>query len=427
MNLPLILALALSLQQGPIPSVGERTAGWLYDLDAWLAALEREHYVFRERGLSDELLAAADGLRAHVEHYSDQRMLLEFQRLACLAGDGHTYVLPFAPRVEAAFLPLRFHFFADGLFVVDADAPLERCIGACVLALGDEPVEELESRLAAHVSRDNEHGIRWVGPLLLRAAGWLEAEANVKGATIPVRLRQMDGAEEVLALTARPEPPMAGIPKLAPSRLPGAPPPPLYLKDVGRAHWFEWLGDGSLYVQFNQVMDGPGQTIAQFAARLAQALDEHDPSQLVVDVRHNNGGNSGLLAPLLDQLKRFEREHPEGRLVVLMGRNTFSAAQIFLGQVDRETRAVFAGEPSSSRPNFVGEENEFVLPWSGALTSISNRYHETIPGDTRAFIEPRSFAREHPRALIPGRRRRARRHDEDAHAGLPGRGPSCSG
>lgn len=27
------------------------------------------------------------------------------------------------------------------------------------------------------------------------------------------------------------------------------------------------------------------------------------------------------------------------------------------------------------------------LPWSGAIASISNRYHEGIPGDTRQWIE----------------------------------------
>jgi hypothetical protein len=69
-------------------------------------------------------------------------------------------------------------------------------------------------------------------------------------------------------------------------------------------------------------------------------------------------------------------------------RYTFSAAQIFIAQVNRHTRTVFAGEPSSSKPNFVGEENQIVLPWSGAIGSISNRYHESIPGDNRSWIEP---------------------------------------
>ena len=35
-----------------------------------------------------------------------------------------------------------------------------------------------------------------------------------------------------------------------------------------------------------------------------------------------------------------------------------------------------------------GEENGITLPWSRASGSISNRYHESIPGDRRVGIEP---------------------------------------
>jgi hypothetical protein len=56
--------------------------------------------------------------------------------------------------------------------------------------------------------------------------------------------------------------------------------------------------------------------------------------------------------------------------------------------MDHETKAVFGGEPSASKPNFVGEDNARELPWSRLLASISNRYHESIPGDTREWIEP---------------------------------------
>ena len=85
---------------------------------------------------------------------------------------------------------------------------------------------------------------------------------------------------------------------------------------------------------------------------------------------------------------QYETSNPKGQIYVLMGRNTFSAAQFFLGLMDAQTKAIFAGEPSSSRPNFVGEESQVVLPWSGAMGSISDRYHETIPGDTREWIKP---------------------------------------
>src|SRR5258706_15026175 len=89
----------------------ERVAGWSSALDHWLAALEREHYVCRAHGVPDALLERADWLREELPRLSDARTLIEFQRLASLAGDGHTYVLPFSPRSATTALPLRFYFF----------------------------------------------------------------------------------------------------------------------------------------------------------------------------------------------------------------------------------------------------------------------------------------------------------------------------
>lgn len=366
----------------------ERFDGWSADLDHWLAAVEREHFLFRGKELPEPLFARADWLREHLPELSDPRVLLEFQRLAALAGDGHTYMLPFATRFETTALPLSFHFFADGLFVIDAGPGFERWIGSQVLAFGKTGTDEVVARLADYVSRDNVHGIRWIGPTFLRLTGTLEAVAEgVAPARVPLTLRTPGGEPaEVVFTPARAEP-SGGIPKLFPSRLPGAPPPPLYLADVPRQHWLRALDERTLYVQFNQVTGAPEGTLAEFAERLGSALTAESIVRLVVDVRHNNGGDATLLPPLLRVLKEFERR-PRAELVVLMGRNTFSAAQIFLAQVDRDTAALFAGEPSSSRPNFVGEENAVVLPWSGARGSISNRYHETIPGDTREWIAP---------------------------------------
>ncbi|MBI2928607.1 MAG: hypothetical protein HYY24_23305 [Verrucomicrobia bacterium] len=51
-------------------------------------------------------------------------------------------------------------------------------------------------------------------------------------------------------------------------------------------------------------------------------------------------------------------------------------------------KAVFAREPSGAKPNFVGGENPVKLPRSGAVANIANHHHETIPGDTREWIEP---------------------------------------
>ena len=148
------------------------------------------------------------------------------------------------------------------------------------------------------------------------------------------------------------------------------------------------VAPGTLYVQFNQVMDESNHTLKQAGSELDSALSNSSTTKLILDVRHNNGGNSYLYPPIIDALTKWEAANPKGKLYVLTGRNTFSAAQNFISQLDKLTRAIFVGEPSSSKPNFVGEENDIQLPWSGAIASISNRFHENIPGDKRGWIEP---------------------------------------
>ena len=161
----------------------------------------------------------------------------------------------------------------------------------------------------------------------------------------------------------------------------------MYLSNVSDNFWFKHLPEhNTMYFQWNQVPNKENETIAAFAARLENELNRLKPSLLIIDVRHNNGGNGYLTTAVVNMMKNFESQG--GRNVIITGRNTFSATQIFIGRAAHATKAVFAGEPSSSKPNFVGEENEVVLPYSGARGSISNRYHEQIPGDTREWIEP---------------------------------------
>jgi hypothetical protein len=75
---------------------------------------------------------------------------------------------------------------------------------------------------------------------------------------------------------------------------------------------------------------------------------------------------------------------------VLTGRSTFSACQNLLNYLTRVCGVVVAGEPSSSRPIFVGESTQVRLPWSGLNISISSRYwQDSFPWDRRQWIAPR--------------------------------------
>jgi hypothetical protein len=166
-------------------------------------------------------------------------------------------------------------------------------------------------------------------------------------------------------------------------------PVPLYLERVEDEYWLTVMPERSaVYFQFNQVRDdGDGVSLETFADSLRTTLERSSATHLIVDVRHNNGGNSGLLWPLVRTLSWWELDEPGRTIYLITGRNTFSAAQNFINRVERFTDAVFVGEPSSSSPNFTGEETNLTLPYSKVRGSISTRtWQESDFDDERAFI-----------------------------------------
>jgi len=367
----------------------DRVAGWRSDLDTLLAEIRGQHYVYRSRPLPPELLDGAEKLRARIPELSDERVLVEMQRLMVLLGDGHSFVPPFgAERVDSRRLPLRFYRFSDGLFVIDAQPGHEKWIGQRVTRIGRTPIAEVLTRLESLVHRDNAMTIQWIGPVMLPYRGILETVADGIDAQ-RISMTFEDSQSKRTEATFAPIPPAGGmkIPKLIPSRLPGAAPVPLYLQKVTVHFWRKEIPEAhALYVQFNQHIDTPQETLATFAERLGDHLAEKKPRSVILDVRHNTGGEGHLGDPLVDVLERYRAAG--GRVFVITARSTFSAAQIFISKLDVRVGPVFAGEPSGSRPNFVGEDNFVKLPWSGATAGIASRYHETIPGDKRQWIEP---------------------------------------
>jgi hypothetical protein len=142
-------------------------------------------------------------------------------------------------------------------------------------------------------------------------------------------------------------------------------PRPLHLRNRVLPFWFEYLpADDLVYFQFNAVRDHPAETFAAFCDRLFGFIEDHNAARLVIDVRWNGGGNTFLSQHLLHHLIASKRLTRRGALFVIIGRLTFSAAQNTVTAIERETSAIFVGEPTGSRPNFIGERIDFELPYS---------------------------------------------------------------
>ncbi|HEX7879556.1 MAG TPA: hypothetical protein VF720_09105 [Candidatus Eisenbacteria bacterium] len=372
---------------GPAP---DRNAAWPGDLDFVVAEIKRLHYVYSKAPLPAPLESDIAALRRDIPKLTDDAVFARFERIMAGLGDGHSVLYPVSD-VSGPLqrLPLATYFFADGWYVVGAPPELAGRVGSRIESVGGVPTDVLLARLESYMPRDNDMGMLWTGPLMLSfpaMLGVLGAAPDPKA--VAVTLVASDGKNETVTLTPGTAEGHMHVPKLAAPATLGVS-PPRWLTRVNDFYWFEDMPDlKALYVQCNQVVDKDDESMRDFALRLRKHIDETHPKHLVIDLRHNNGGNSDRLIPFIRTAVHFETTTPGGRTWVLIGRNTFSAAQVLANNLDRLTNAMFLGEPSGSSPNFVGEDTGLRLPNSGYYGSISSRFHQTWNNDDRPWIAP---------------------------------------
>jgi hypothetical protein len=369
-----------------------RDAGLKFDIDYLVEEAQRMHAGPDRPAFSDEFLTQAAALKQQIPALSDAQVLGEIMRLLAVLGDGHTAIYGPGPDtpldVDGRVLPLKFYWFAEGVYVVDGIGRAAEFAGSRVLKIGDITPEEALQRMSTYRGLDNAMMWKWMGPqFYLGSMQMLElvGAANMSE-SITLELQGSDGTVSSYEFEDGFERPQR---KLRPSPAASGP-VPLYLTNIDTAYWLQLQPErNAVYFQFNQVRNSDDQSIEEFSKKLGESLRNSGATNLIIDVRHNNGGNNSLLQPLIRTIISFEQEASANKVFVISGRNTFSAAQNFVTRMERWTNAVFVGEPSSSRPNFVGEETNLLLPYSNLGGSISTQYwQDSDPGDDRRWIVP---------------------------------------
>ena len=306
----------------PPASITSREAQWRFDIDLYAEEAKRLHPSPKRIVFSPQFDSSIARLEARVGALSDEAISVELARVATSLEDGHSNAWPAGMMHD---LRMTTYEFPDGLYLIDAEDHPE-WIGSRVTHIAGRTVAELRALLAPVEHRDNELMLRWTFPTysglveLLRQVGgsaadsgaWVDVESPTRGHGRVFVRSDMSMRERKLFAPAA-----------------AARPAPRYLRNVDQNYWLDFdASAGVMYWQFNQVWNSPGLPIASFADSLWRALSSTKARTLVLDMRLNNGGNANLTKPLLTVLQAFERVDATHRLFVIVGRGTFSAAQI---------------------------------------------------------------------------------------------------
>jgi hypothetical protein len=169
-----------------------------------------------------------------------------------------------------------------------------------------------------------------------------------------------------------------------------APPPPpraptpLWLRNQNRGHWFAKLAKGRVvYAAYMHTTSS-----SSFADALLERAKSPKVRRVIVDVRVNGGGDNTAYRPLLDVLRSRFVNRP-GRLVLLTGRVTFSAAGNFAAEVEARTRARVVGEAPGGSPHNYGDSQEVALESLGWTVHVPPQFVEVLGRpDERSSLEP---------------------------------------
>ncbi len=382
----------------PPPAGLSRDEQWRYDLDFFARRMRQMHFDLHRKISREEFAAEVESLKADIPSLKDGQVRARLRRILARVGDGHTLLSAVKPGAETIVrMPLDLYMFIDGLHVRGAPREHDALVGARVTRLGAVDVDEALRRFRAYVSVDNAMGYRdWAGaalasPDILEAIGALNGDG-----ALDLTVITPEGEERQERIVAR-ESSLADLRRGAISGFRYAAaesPTPLYARRPGDSLWFERLPEHeAVYFWFGQVGDAPDRSFEQVCDEVFGLVESSGARRLVIDMRTNSGGNSGLLMPLLHGLIRCEQVNQPGRLFVIIGRRTFSAAMNATTLIEAHTHATFVGEPTGSSPRFVGESTSFVLPCTGYRVYCSSRQWQHLSStDERTWIAPQIVA-----------------------------------
>jgi len=314
---------------------------------------------------------------------SDLEMRAGLARLVASVGDLHTSINALD---SSHNFGLGFFEYPDGIFCSSARVELADAVSARVISVDGVPVAHVMERLRPFVPRENEVVTLALGPALLgRPAALLAAGVPIADSAADFEMER-GGRTFVIHATV----PANGVRDTRRAPLDGSFATPLYQQDRVSKYWFRYLDEsGTLYIQYNNCADDAAKPFVKFSQEVERAIGARHPKRIVVDLRHNGGGDSRVIEPLVAVLKNQRG----ARVFAIIGRNTFSSGFMAAHDLRHSAHAILVGEATGQKPNSYGEVRTFELPNSKLVVSHSTKYFKLAEkGDPPAYVPDHAVA-----------------------------------
>ncbi|MFC3095894.1 hypothetical protein DRW07_06710 [Alteromonas sediminis] len=383
------------------------SAQWQQDLTYLADNVDANHIDFFSKHRRSDFDAAVSDVSNKLAQYDHDKMIVELAKLVSMARDGHSFIRGYHPLFENVFfngmffepLPIRLYAFSDGIYVYAAHKDTAHLLGARVLKVNGLKTTSVLETVSAMFPVENEMNVLdWgvdglVTPKVLKAFGvgdsaeqavfTLSKEGKIFDVTLSAGEQYRPNLESRVVVDDDWVSFIEQVEK------------PLFLKHPERQIWFAHQPEnGLVYLQINGYSKHNFEHILEVTKTAIDAAEADEETRFVLDLRLHPGGETEVVNPLVKALLASDINR-EGRFYVLIGRGTFSAAQLTVTALEQFSHAIFVGEPTGINIHFFGNaRNRVTLPNSQLQVFLAtSRWQQTNMGDSRVWKAPDIAAR----------------------------------
>ena len=346
-----------------------------------------------------EFTEYVNGLADRTATMSAAELYLGASHAAAIADNGHTGASAGPLYREFNRIGVKMYWFADGLFVVRADAKNTGLVGMRVVQIEGRDIDSVEEALQKYTGgvpqwRKLYSSLFMGSPEIMNAAG-LAASAN----ELSMTLVDANGEERTATLAGSNTPGQADLPSRRPwETLKAITLPdegdtwrrtlsfdgetaPYYLRNI-EENFYRTKIDNGVYLRPQLLLESEETPIvSNFEAVLAGAADT-PYDFMIVDLRWSPGGDYTKVIDFVKAAPDAIRDN--GQLYIVVGPQTFSAAVVttaFLKYYGGD-KSVIVGTPMGDGEIFWAERGPlpFKLPNSGYSIGFATGYHDWANG-----------------------------------------------
>ncbi len=393
-------------QEAPVAANSEGLTGDMESLRAQFLAVDQS-YSAAARTEAEQRLAA---LERNIAQVSPAYFELETARIAALADNGHTFAAAGPRSRRYNRIMLRLAPFGEDFYVLRATADNFDLLGGRLMSIDGHDLATLRTAArtlagGTNAWRDRSAGYLFESPDLLNALG-LSREAAVAN----YRFRLPSGrmvTRRLTAESARQRAPANAFRWMFPATTELGDADWRGALAVERAPWsllepsqpFRWRMApeiSGMVIELRQTNDAEDRPIGDFLAEMEGEVRARAPTNLVLDLRFNGGGDLNAARGFVQRLP----SHVSGRIFVLTSPWTFSAAistAAYLKQAAPD-RVAIVGEEVGDRLMFFAEGDFVTLPNSRAMLRTATERHDYRTG-CRAYSDCHGSVSRNPIAI----------------------------